>query len=297
MVRDRRYHRHGRRAGRGGQPAGRVPVRLAGNGSRDGGAPRSGRRRRGLRARAGPGGQREGRDDARTRSGRGPSGFAGSRAATSLSPRSPTAHPTIPAPPATRRAYSLPVTRALTARHTLARTDTIAVTDLIPVITSPRVTITPVAYITRALTDITNTSAYFTCALTDTHRTLADTHCTLADTHLPITDTYANAHASTHRSVTIAHLTSTNAKLADTHLHITLGIALHPVRVTGTRRIAATGPGPAAWSPAPYGRRERPGPAQLPSGASGHRHGPSAGRLCPGSALVVRLLCGRASGG
>ena len=290
MVRDRRYHRHGRRAGRGGQPAGRVPVRLAGNGSRDGGTPRRGRRRRGLRARAGPGGQREGRDDARTRSGSGPPGFAGSRAATPLSPRSPTAHPTILAPPATRRAYSLPVTRALTARHTLALTDrTIAVTDLIPVITSPGVTITPVAYITRALTDITNTNAYFPRALTDTHRTLADTH-------LPITDTYASTHASTHRSVTIAHLTITHIKLAGTHLHITLGIALNPVRVTGTCRIAATHPGPAAWSPASYGRRERPGPAQVPSGASAHRHGPSAGRLCPGDALV-RLLCGRASGG
>ena len=292
MVRDRRYHRHGRRAGRGGQPAGRVPVRLAGNGSRGGGTPRRGCCRRGLRARAGPGGQREGRDDARTRSGSGPSGFAGPRAATPLSPRSLAAHPTILAPPATLRAYSLPVTCALTARHTLALTDrTIAVTDLIPVITSPRVTITPVAYITRALTDITITNAYFTRALTDTHRSLADTH-TLADTHLPITDTYAN----THRSVTIAHLTITNAKLADTHLHITLGIALNPVWVTGTRRIAATDPGPAAWSPASCGRRERPGPAQVPNGVSVHRHGSSAGRLGPGDALV-RPPCGRASGG
>jgi hypothetical protein len=293
VVRDRRYHRHGRLAGRGGQPEGRIPVRLAGNSSRGSGAHRRGQCRRGLPARAGPGGQREGREDGRTGSGSGPSGFAGSRAATPLSPRSPAAHPTSLAPPATRRAYSLPVTSALTARHTLALTDrTIAVTDLIPVITSPGVTITPVAYITRALTDITITNAYFTRARTDTHRTRTDNHRTLADTHLPITDTYAN----THRSVTIAHLTITNAKLADTHLHITLGIALNPVWVTGTRRIAATDPGPAAWSPASYGRRERAAPPQLPNGVSGHRHGQSAGRLCPGDALV-RLPCGRASGG
>lgn len=233
MVRDRRYHRHGRRACRGGQPEGRVPVRLAGNSSRGRGAHRRGQCHRGLPARAGPGGQHEGRDDGRAGPGSHSPGFAGSRAATPLSPQSPTAHPTNLVPPATRRAYSLPVTRALTARHTLALTDrTIAVTDLTPVITSPGVTITPVAYITRALTDLAITNAYITRALTDTHRTLADTH-------LPITDTYAN----THLSVTIAHLTITNANLADTHLPITLGIVRYPARVTGTSCIAATDPG------------------------------------------------------
>jgi hypothetical protein len=276
VVRDRRYHRHGRRARCGGQPEGRVPVRLAANGSRGSGTRRRGRCRRGLRAHAGPGGQHEGRDDGRTGSGGDPPGFAETRAATPLSPRSPTAHPTNLVPPATLRAYSLPVTRALTARHTLALTDrTIAVTDRTPVITSPGVTITPVAYITRALTD--------------THRSVTDTY---ADTHRPVTDTYAN----THLSVTIAHLTITNANLADTYLPITLGIVRNPVRVTGTRRIAATDPGLAVWSPASDGRRERSRAIQVPSGVSGHQHGQSAGRLCPGDAQV-RVMCGRASGG
>ena len=287
MVRDHRYHRHGRRARCGGQPEGRVPVRLAASGGCGSRTHRRGRRRRGLRTDAEPGGQHEGRDDdGRASPGGDPPGFAESRAATPLSPRSPAAHPTTLAPPATRRAYSLPITRALTARHTLALTDcTIAVTDLTPVITGPSVTITPVAYITRALTDLTITNAYFTRALTDTNLTLAN---------IPVTDTFAN----THLSVTIAHLTVTNAHftLAGTHLPVTLGIVLNPVLVTDTRRIAATDPGPAVWSPASNGRRERQRAMQVPSGVSGHLHGQSAGRLCPGDALV-RLLYGRTCGG